>query len=491
MISQSKPFIKVLNLTMHKRWALGLIVIISCCEVLEDPKPIREVPEIIEPYIQRFIAEGAARGYEITVDQLTVEFESLISNEHHPSANCSNTLDLSAPLIKLDTTLTWWRFGDMTREEVIFHELGHCILGQSHRNELLDNGEPASLMRAKSPLLYFLFEIIDINLTYKRDYYLNELFDQSAPVPCWIQPDQPAKADLLWIDDDDFGFRNLLTDRQGQVWGSDFSRLSRFNGADRFEIVTGTPDFNSGLGNTVALDNDDQLWIAKEGDEFTTIWKHAGDLQFEKIGDPIPLVGIRSMEFDGENRLWMTSARGKVAIFIESPADLIVYDPNNSSLPAGSISGLTGVGSNDMYFLINSKLVRSSGADQFETVDHTNSNLPQGPVQQITADLEDRLWLVINNQLVKQVGANEFELVDMIDLNFPYPKVNTMAFDPSGGLWLGTSFGLRYLQDGKRFTDYCEYYLGEGNNNVRAIAFDSVGNVWSRSSAIVRQRVGN
>ncbi|MGI9542204.1 MAG: two-component regulator propeller domain-containing protein, partial [Cyclobacteriaceae bacterium] len=459
--------------------------------VAEDPQPKRAVPEIIEPYVQRFIAEGAARGYEITVDQLVVEFESPLGDQNHPSANCTNAAGLPAPIIKLDTTRNWWRLGDMAREEVIFHELGHCILGQSHRNELLDNGEPESLMRAESPLLYLFIELININLTYKRDYYLDELFGSEVGPPCWIQPDRPSQEDPLWIADLEFGFHSMLTDRQGEVWGADFSQLHRFNGTNRFEIVGGAPDFNTGRLNTVTLDNDDQLWITKENDGVTTIWKHVGEQQFEQIGDPLPLVGIRSMEFDGENNLWMTSARGQVAILGQSPGDLIIYDPNNSTLPVGFISDVVNVGICDMYFLVNGKLVRSSGTDQFETVDHTNSNLPLGSIQQIATDLEDRLWLVINKQLAMQASANEFEVVDMVELNFPIPQVNTMTFDQNGGLWLGTSLGLRHLKNGTRFTDYCQYFLGAGNNNVRTIAFDDDGNVWTGSNAIVRQRVGN
>lgn len=476
---------------MHKFLAGGFLIILCFCEVPKDPEPTRVVPEIIEPYIQRFIAEGAARGYEISIDKLIVEFESPIGDENHPSANCATAPDLSTPIIKLDTTLTWWRLGDMTREEVIFHELGHCILGQPHRNGLLSNGDPVSLMRAESPLLYLFIESVDINLTFKRDYYLDELFDQGASVPCWIQPDQPTQADLLSIDDINFGFRDLLIDHEGEVWGSDFSQLSRFNGTDQFEVVIGTSDFNHGMGNTVTLDDQDQLWIAKENNGFTTIWKHAGDLQFEKIGDPFPLVGIRSMEFDGENNLWMAAARGEVAVLSQGDKDLIIYDADNSSLPSGFISDLAKVGVNDMYFVINGRLFRGSGTNQFEVVDQSNSNLPKGTIQALCVNLEDQLWMVIQNQLVRQVSINEFEVFDMVDLNFPSPKVNTMAFDPNGGLWLGTSFGLRYLKNGTRFTNYCEYYLGGEDNNIRIIAFDDSGNVWSRSKAIVRQAISN
>jgi hypothetical protein len=57
---------------------------------------------------------------------------------------------------------------DADREELIFHEMGHCVLGRAHKSIKTAEGIPASIMHP--------YRIS--NSVYKeyRDQYLNELF---------------------------------------------------------------------------------------------------------------------------------------------------------------------------------------------------------------------------------------------------------------------------------------------------------------------------
>jgi len=36
----------------------------------------------------------------------------------------------------------------MSKEYLVFHELGHCILGRSHSNDILENGDCKSIMQS-------------------------------------------------------------------------------------------------------------------------------------------------------------------------------------------------------------------------------------------------------------------------------------------------------------------------------------------------------
>ena len=76
-------------------------------------------------------------------------------------------------------------------EALFFHELGHCILGRSHDNRLLPNEDPRSIMVEGNIDLYTrcLYPIggnCEDN-TYKRAYYLDELFNRQTPVPDWAK----------------------------------------------------------------------------------------------------------------------------------------------------------------------------------------------------------------------------------------------------------------------------------------------------------------
>jgi len=59
--------------------------------------------------------------------------------------------------------------GDGDREELIFHELGHCQLGLVHVNTLLPNGMPTTIMNAQ----HFSGTWYELN----RNYYLTVLFE--------------------------------------------------------------------------------------------------------------------------------------------------------------------------------------------------------------------------------------------------------------------------------------------------------------------------
>lgn len=68
----------------------------------------------------------------------------------------------------------WWRHktDDTYRELLIFHELGHCLLGLDHDETLDDNDVPTSIMYPQ------LGEVIE---SYRKDKkaYINRLFKQA------------------------------------------------------------------------------------------------------------------------------------------------------------------------------------------------------------------------------------------------------------------------------------------------------------------------
>jgi hypothetical protein len=62
----------------------------------------------------------------------------------------------------------WAKLNKKQREEVILHELGHCVLNRKEHDEgVRANGKPKSIMYKR------VFEIDDED----REYYLDELFE--------------------------------------------------------------------------------------------------------------------------------------------------------------------------------------------------------------------------------------------------------------------------------------------------------------------------
>lgn len=115
-----------------------------------------------EPYQDRFKTIGDTMGAIYINDSATFAF-SIFMGFAVGLCNYSPghaAVTLSSP--------TWKNGSDTLREMLVFHELGHCLLGRSHDNARLSSGQPESLMNA------VLFD----EKTYlaNRDQYLKELF---------------------------------------------------------------------------------------------------------------------------------------------------------------------------------------------------------------------------------------------------------------------------------------------------------------------------
>jgi hypothetical protein len=119
-------------------------------------------------YLETFKKEGSARGVILDSSNLTVVFKNL---SH--SSDLLGECNVDYELVEIDET-SWKAMSLYTQEQVLFHELGHCLLkrtahtadGVLHRGKII----PVSLMAPKRNNLYS---------QNSRDYYLDELFDKS------------------------------------------------------------------------------------------------------------------------------------------------------------------------------------------------------------------------------------------------------------------------------------------------------------------------
>jgi hypothetical protein len=164
-----------------------VFLLISGCGRDDDFKPVYNVPEELQPLIELFIREASVRGHAISIDNL------IISYDEGPGAVCGscNLSELSnqvQKIITLNSKNPCWN-EPLELENLLFHELGHCVLGRLHVDELLPNGDPKSVMIDDNVGLYApcLYPIDDepCDNSFKREYYLDELFDENTPVPEW------------------------------------------------------------------------------------------------------------------------------------------------------------------------------------------------------------------------------------------------------------------------------------------------------------------
>ena len=171
---------------MRKNFVLVCLVFILGCK--KEVKLVYDVPAEFEPIIQKFITEAKGRGKDISITNLIIKYDASISPAFCANSNVVSSKNDVQKIITVNPSKCWLNGAQM--ETLIFHELGHCILGRQHDTSLMPKGDPKSIMipddlTIYSPCVYSLGGPCD--LSYRRTYYIDELFNPSTPVPDWAK----------------------------------------------------------------------------------------------------------------------------------------------------------------------------------------------------------------------------------------------------------------------------------------------------------------
>ncbi|MEM1119112.1 MAG: hypothetical protein AAGJ18_01605 [Bacteroidota bacterium] len=143
------------------------------------------VDPVFEPYVQEFIAEGAKRGRTIDFSEsgLIVEFSD--GSVQTASGFCY----IGEHHVVIDKS-EWTSLSEDVRGFLLFHELGHCELDRGHKNVKFPNDVWQSIMRG-SPLEGTEVWIPIPFFGFRKDYFIDELFDQNISAPAWANPNFP------------------------------------------------------------------------------------------------------------------------------------------------------------------------------------------------------------------------------------------------------------------------------------------------------------
>jgi hypothetical protein len=165
-----------------------LILFLIGCSSEESMPTVYNVPDEFETIVENFKMEAMSRDYDIRIDNLIIRYDATVEEPYCATCN-SKSLDPNIQkIISINPDKCW--LNDYAKEALIFHELGHCILGRDHDNTLLPNGDPRSMMIENnigiySPCVYAIGGDNSCNFIFKRNYYISELFDETTPIPDW------------------------------------------------------------------------------------------------------------------------------------------------------------------------------------------------------------------------------------------------------------------------------------------------------------------
>ena len=163
-------------------------VFMTGCSKDNDVGLIYRVPLEYQTFVDTFLYEAALRGYSIEIKSLIINFDATLEEPHCAKCNSRSLNKRVQKIISINPNIQCW-FTAEQQETLVFHELGHCILGRPHEDGRLPNGDFKSLMNANdlSPYSSCVYPVDNepCDDRYKRPYYLDELFDEKTPVPDW------------------------------------------------------------------------------------------------------------------------------------------------------------------------------------------------------------------------------------------------------------------------------------------------------------------
>ncbi|MFM9908199.1 MAG: hypothetical protein ACKVOW_02555 [Chitinophagaceae bacterium] len=172
---------------IRKELLLAIVFFIGCKKETKF-SPVYDVPENFQIYVKNFLQEASSRGYQYTIDNLIVKYDSSLAAATCGKVNVISSENNVQKIISLNPFLGCWE-NPQELEALIFHELGHCFLGREHDESKMPKGYPKSIMVAKDISLYspcvYTFGDSSCDKRNRRSYYIDELFDSTTPLPAW------------------------------------------------------------------------------------------------------------------------------------------------------------------------------------------------------------------------------------------------------------------------------------------------------------------
>jgi hypothetical protein len=156
---------------------LLLALIFGSCNLVDDLSMRGYIDPEIQPYVDSFVEEASKRGIDVNTAHLKISFKNLKDQ--------NGVTNRIMHKIYIDPSSRGWL---NEPERVVFHEMAHLYLRRHHDDSTMgEHGDyPKSIMTSVGGPNFRIH-------TFRREYYVNELFDPATPAPDWVQQLVPAQ----------------------------------------------------------------------------------------------------------------------------------------------------------------------------------------------------------------------------------------------------------------------------------------------------------
>ena len=131
-----------------------------------------QIPSDVAPIVAQFQQDALAQNHPVSTDQVQYSFQSLPQvNGEQAIGDCQQGGG-TPPTVILDTA-SWATMTDTQKEMVVYHELGHCVLGRVHDSSYF--AVPNTNFSIVNSLMY-PSQTDPGNYEIYRAHYMQELF---------------------------------------------------------------------------------------------------------------------------------------------------------------------------------------------------------------------------------------------------------------------------------------------------------------------------
>ncbi len=168
------------NISNTPKYGFPLILItilyLSACQLSNGIEDVELANSQIYPLVdrdlwvhfQKFEQEALLRGYDLDLNLLEVTG----TIEDIPEEGVAGVCVYGAHDHDVTIDQNFWNnSSNLIREYVVFHELGHCVLFQGHREMADSQGNCLSLMNSGTSGCRVAYNVTN------RNFYIDELFD--------------------------------------------------------------------------------------------------------------------------------------------------------------------------------------------------------------------------------------------------------------------------------------------------------------------------
>lgn len=145
---------------------LFCFLFLTGCSVFKSTKKIVSIDNNLVEYVNDFVNESKLYGKPVVIDSLFVYFVPRLPGSTVALCYMTGIMGDGIPTVQIDREF-WTGASQTTKEVIIFHELGHCVLFREHL-DTWNKGIATSIM----------YPYIESDYMYSNNwnYYMYELF---------------------------------------------------------------------------------------------------------------------------------------------------------------------------------------------------------------------------------------------------------------------------------------------------------------------------